>query len=173
MDILLCFILLIIVVVIQQALIVLYLQSHEVSGHISHGRQCCKALGITLERHDSMSHCEASINAIWKVQLIDPSRDRFHGNYPANTKPRTADDNMASVSVNLSDISSSFLLDFWPLTISRRQKQRAKLFQCEQYVKQVRFLREDSGNVQVNASVYRSMGKNADPHIMSISESSL
>ena len=79
---------------------------------------------------------------------------------------------MASASaVSLSDISSSFSLDFWPLTISLRQKQRAKLFQREQYVKQVRFLREDSGRIQVNASVYRSMamGKNADPHIVSIS----
>ena len=62
------FLLIIIVVVIQQALIFLDLQSHEVSGHISNGRQCCKALGKTIERHDSMSHTEASINAIEKVQ---------------------------------------------------------------------------------------------------------
>ena len=81
------------------------------------------------------------------------------------TNPRiihldTADDNMASASVNLSDISSSFSLCFWHLKISLRQKQRVKLFQHKQYFKSVSCGKTTAvGPIQVNARVYRSMGK--------------
>ena len=109
-----------------------------------------------------------------RVNPVMMSNIRFYNDESVARVRATADKGRATVNMDRSTISDQqgFLQDLTyvsskPVTASTRQQ--AKRFQREQYVKQVRFLHEDSGSTQVKSFIYRSMGEIADPHSLNIS----